>query len=240
MELATPWTLLVIPLLVLQAMLAIGEMQVRGTPLLATTGRVLAAFSAMPPPIVDFIFFFSVLFAGELVWRERDANIQSLSDAAPVPEWARFAGRILGMWLVILAWQALLMLSGIGIQLWFGRHDFDLPLYFQFLFGMRLVAPLVFAVFVLSIHILVNQKHVGHASVLAFFAIGNVLAEEFGIEHPLLLPMGMPGWRYSAISRFDPFVGPYLWFILYWAGWTLLARDRGAALLDTRRPAEDS
>jgi len=222
MELATPWTLLLLPLLGMQAFLAVEEMTVRGTPLLATTGRVLAAFSEMPPPIADFIFFFSVLFAGELVWRERDANIQALSDAAPVPDWVRFAGKILGMWLVIVAWHALLMLSGIGIQLWFGWHDFDLPLYVKVLFGLRLVAPLVFAVFVFSIHTLVNQKHAGHATVIALLMAGSMLAEEFAIEHPLLLPMTLPGWRWSAISGFDPFVAPYLWFMLYWAGWTLL------------------
>ncbi len=69
---------------------------------------------------------------------------------------------------------------------------------------------------------LVNQKHVGHVAMLALVLGWSSLAQWLGIEHPLLLPFAGPGWRYSPISGFDPSVGPFLWFKLYWAAWTLL------------------
>ena len=38
-----------------------------------------------------------VLYAGELVWREREAGLGEIVDAAPVPEWVLFLGKFLGL-----------------------------------------------------------------------------------------------------------------------------------------------
>lgn len=134
----------------------------------------------------------------------------------------RFVGKLLGLWLVIVAFHAILMLAGVMTQVVRGWYDFDFALYFQILFGLRRVDALVFALLALSVHALVNQKHVGHLVVL-LLAVGlNALAPLLGIEHPLLLYGSEPGWRYSPISGFGPFVGPVLWYELYWAAWTLL------------------
>jgi ABC-2 type transport system permease protein len=221
-EMATRWSWLVLPYFAVHIIVAIKEMRLRGTPVFPTTGHVLAAFKELPPPFVLSIFVFAILAAGELVWRERDANMQSLSDAAPVPDWVRFAGKLLGLWFVIVALHALLMVADIFMQVSLGWHHFDPALYFQIVFGLQLVGPLVFALLALSVHVLVNQKHVGHIVVLATVMAGNVLADTFGIEHPLLLPFAVPGWRHSEIGGFDPFAGRYLWFMLYWAAWTML------------------
>ena len=43
-----------------------------------------------------------------------------------------------------------------------------------------------------------------------------------GVEHHLLVYGSDPGWTYSDIRGFEPFIGPWLWFKLYWAAWALL------------------
>jgi hypothetical protein len=134
----------------------------------------------------------------------------------------RFAGKVLGLWTVIVALHALLMLADMVIQVRLGTFDFDLALYGQVLFGFQLAGPLLFALAALSVHVLVNQKHLGHLAVLASFAGASALAQTFGIEHPLLFPFAAPGWRYSPISGFAPYAAPFVWFKLYWAAWTLL------------------
>lgn len=221
-EMARGWRWFAFALLVLQILAVTEGLEVRGTPTLPTTSRILEAFAAAPPPLVGAVFFFTLLFAGELIWRERDANLQALADAAPVPNWVRFVGKLLGLWLAIVALHAVLMLAGVVIQVRLGWHDLDPALYFRILFGLQLVAPLTFALLALSVHVLVNQKHVGHVVVVALVIGGISLAQWLGIEHPLLFPLAVPGWRHSPISGFDPFVGPFLWFKLYWASWTVL------------------
>ena len=39
----------------------------------------------------------TLLWAGELVWREREAGLGEITDAAPVPEWVPFLGKFLGL-----------------------------------------------------------------------------------------------------------------------------------------------
>lgn len=66
-----------------------------------------------------------------------------------------------------------------------------------------------------------NQKYIGHLAGLlayAFMAYASVL----GIEHNLLVFGSDPGWSYSGVRRFGPFIGPWLWFKLYWTAWALL------------------
>ncbi|MPY90582.1 MAG: hypothetical protein GEU99_22005 [Luteitalea sp.] len=223
-EMATVWSWLVVPFLLLRVAAILGELNTMGagTPVLPTTGRVLGPFEDTPPPIEILMLMLPVLLAGEVVWRERDANMQALADAAPVPDGVRFVGKLLGLWLMIVAFHGLLMLAGVVSQVVSGWYDFDFALYFQILFGLELVDPLVSGLLALSVHVLVNQKHVGHLVVLLLIVGLNGFAPLLGIEHPLLLYGSEPGWRHSPISGFGPFVGPVLWFELYWAAWTLL------------------
>lgn len=221
-ELVTRWSWLALPYFGLHVLIAEGELGVRGTPVLPTTDRVLAGFYQMPPPFIMSIFLFILLAAGELIWRERDANMHALADVSPAPNSVRFAGKLLGLWIVIVALHALLMLADIALQISHGWFDFDFALYVQVLFGLQLAGPLLFALFALSVQVLVNQKHIGHVMVLGVFAAANVTAQLLEIEHPLLLPFAIPAWRYSPISGFDPYLRPYLSLMLYWGAWTLL------------------
>ena len=222
-EVVTGWTWLVVPFVALKVLLnleALGEIGA-GTRVLATTGRILEPFEDLPPPVVLIIVMFPVLVAGEIVWRERDANLHGLADAAPVPDGVRFVGKLLGLGLVLFALHALLMLAGVLTQALRGWYDFEPALYLQVL-GLQLADALAFAVFALSVHVLVNQKHVGHLLVLLLVAAPRIVAEQLGIEHPLLVLGYEPSWRHSPISGFGPYLGPVLWFELYWASWALL------------------
>jgi ABC-type transport system involved in multi-copper enzyme maturation permease subunit len=228
-EMVPTWVWPVVPLLVVaQAALtleALGSMGpgTPGTPVLPTTGLVLRTLipgaGDAAPPVILAIVLLPIILAGELVWRERDANIEALVDAAPVPDGVRFVGKLLGLWLVIIALFALVMFGGVLAQARLGWHDIDVGLYVRVL-GLRLVIPLVFALFALSVHVLVNQKHLGHVIVLLLVA--PLLGELLGIEHPLLLIGSVPNWRHSPISGFGPFLGPVLSFQLYWAAGALL------------------
>ena len=217
-EMVTAWSWLGLPFLVMLVTGTPAELQVRGTPILPTTGRVLESFDFAR----NLVLLLVVLFAGELVWRERDANLQSLADAAPVPNGARFVGKLLGLWMVIAGMHALLALSGMALQARLGWYDFEPGLYLKVMLGIQLIDPLVFALFALSVHVVVNHKHVGHLMVLLVVGVLNTLAAQFRIEHPLLRLGSEPAWRYSPISGFGPSLEPLMWFEAYWAAWALL------------------
>ncbi|HEX8244673.1 MAG TPA: hypothetical protein VF541_14300, partial [Longimicrobium sp.] len=168
-----------------------------------------------------FVPLLIVYFAGELVWRERDARLGEIADAAPVPEWVLFGGKFLGLGLVLAVWMALLAVAGLLIQVTMGYGDHQLGLFLEVLFGLQLPEYLLFALLALVVQGLVNQKYVGHLAALLAFAL-IAFAPKLGIRHNLLVFGAGPGWSYSDMRGFGPSLGPWAWFKLYWAAWALL------------------
>ena len=78
-----------------------------GISLLPRTGYLLSKQMTAPlTQAMDYrvvIPLLIVYFAGELVWRERDAGLSENVDATPAPEWVLFLGKFVGLSLVLNA-----------------------------------------------------------------------------------------------------------------------------------------
>ncbi|UFH57608.1 hypothetical protein [Spirosoma sp. KNUC1025] len=195
-----------------------------GVPLLARTQEVLPILA---PPLSSLttpwilIPLLIVFYAGELLWREREAGLQALFATTPVPDWVQFVGKFGGLALMITVWVSLLMLAGLINQVVMGYHQFEIGVYLQTLFGIQLTNYLLFAGLVFAIQVIVYQKYLGY--LVAMSAYGIILfASRIGVEHKLLIYAADTGWSYSDMNGFGPFIKPWLWFKLYWGSWSLL------------------
>jgi ABC-2 type transport system permease protein len=205
----------------------------KGVALLPRTAQVLSVLAApvadnprLPWVLIPLLIMF---YAGELVWRERDAGISEISDAAPVPEWVLFLGKFLGLTLVLVAWIALVGTAGVLGQMRMGYFHFEIGLYLKILFGLQLIEYILFALLVFVVHAVVNQKQVGY--LVALIAYGVIaFPSTFGLEHHLLIYGSGPRWSYSDIRGFGSSLAPWLWFRLYWALWALLLAVAGTLL----------
>jgi ABC-type transport system involved in multi-copper enzyme maturation permease subunit len=223
---ATSWAglalLAAIPLMTV--LVVLDQMELNGVPLVPTTARVINELTAPLSAELSrwvIIPLLIVFFAGELVWRERDAGLGEITDAMPGSEWAPFLGKFLGLGLVLVVFMALLTTAGMLAQVILGYHDFEIGLYLKILLGLQLPEYLLFALLALVIHVLVDQKYIGHlVAIIGYVFIA--LASMFGIEHNLLIYSAGPGWSYTEMRGFGPSLGPWLWFKLYWAAWALL------------------
>jgi ABC-type transport system involved in multi-copper enzyme maturation permease subunit len=196
-----------------------------GVPLLPRTGYLLTEHLTSPlTQAADFRVIIPLLiayFAGELVWRERDAGLSEKVDATPVPEWVLFGGKFLGLSLVLVALMAMMTVAGMFVQVMAGFHDFQIDLYLKVLFGLQLPEYLLFAMLALMVHVVANQKYVGLlVSLVAYFLI--IFSPFLGFEHNLLVYAASPGWSFTDMRGFSGSVGPWLWFKLYWGAWALL------------------
>lgn len=163
-----------------------------------------------------------IYYTGELVWREREAGLSEIADAAPVPEWILILGKFLGLGLILVVWTALLAIAGVLVQVSMNYDDFEIGLYLKILFGLQLPEYLLFACLAFALHVLVNQKHLGHlASLVAYGCIA--FAPALGIEHHMLVYSSAPNWSYTDMRAFGSSLNGWLWFKLYWAAWALLA-----------------
>jgi ABC-type transport system involved in multi-copper enzyme maturation permease subunit len=162
-----------------------------------------------------------VYYAGELVWREREAGLGEIAGAAPVPVWVSFAGKFTGLGLALVAAQALVTAGAMLAQARMGYYEFEVGLYVRILFGIRLTDYLLFAVLALVVQVVVDQKYIGHLiAVIAYMLV--VFGPQLGVEPGLLVYGSDPGWTYSDMRGLEPFIGPWLLFKFYWAAWALL------------------
>lgn len=159
------------------------------------------------------------LFAGELVWKDRETGAAQIADAAPVRTGVVLLGRFLALVALIALFQLAFMIGGILLQVLHGYYTFELGLYLRILFGWNLIEYVLLAAFAMTVHVLVNHKYVGHVVVLLATVFNH--SAWYGIHH-LLIFNGGPGLMYSEMNGFGPFVTPFVWFKLYWAAWAML------------------
>lgn len=201
------------------------ELQQWGVPLLPRTVEIISRHLTFPitDPLNYWVMvpLLIIFFAGELVWSERDVRLSENVDATPAPEWVLFAGKYLGLALVLVAFMLMLILAGITTQAVRGYHDFEIARYLQLLLGFQLPEYLLFAMLALAIQVVVNHKYVGQLVALVAYLM-MILADYLGIHHHLLVYSAGPAWSFTDMRGFGATVGPWLWFKLYWAAWALL------------------
>lgn len=206
-----------------------------GTPFWPLTQFIAPSLGGFFPAAV--VAFLTALYAGELVHRERDAGLGDIADANPVSDWALFAGRFAALALMLVALHAVLMASGLLLQVIGGYFQFEIGRFVQIVFGLHLADQLLFAALAMLVHVAANNKYLGHVLAVLCYLF-TIFASRFGLEHNLHVYGRDPGWVYSDISGFGPFLGPVFWFKLYWTGWAILlavlsnllwvrGRDRG-------------
>jgi ABC-2 type transport system permease protein len=162
-----------------------------------------------------------ILFAGELVWKEREVRAAEIADAVPLPNGIALMGRFLALVGLIAAMLLASMVGGILMQTLQGYFHFELGLYAQTLFGFDFPEFVLLAALAMTVHVLINHKYVGHIVALSLLILTKA-ASGLGFRHHLLVYNTDPGWQYSVMNGFGPFPAPYAWFKSYWAAWALL------------------
>jgi ABC-type transport system involved in multi-copper enzyme maturation permease subunit len=178
-------------------------------------GTVLS--SAIGPAMALLI----AIFAGELVWREREVGMGDIAAVAPVPNGVALLGRFLALVAMLVTLQAVFMAAGVLLQTLRGYHRYELGVYLELLFGVKLVDYILLATLAMAVHVIVNNKYLGHLVVVLYFAF-TVAAGSVGVRHAMLVYGSDPGWTWSDLNGLAPFLQGWMWFKLYWAAWALM------------------
>jgi len=196
-----------------------------GVPILPRTGYILSKHITAPlTHFADFrviVPLLIVYFAGELVWRERDARLSENVDATAVPDWVLFLGKYLGLVLVLLAFVGGLGVAGMCAQTVRGYYDFEVARYLQILVGLQLPEYMLFALLAFTVQAVVNHKYVGFLLTLVGYFL-MIFSSFLHIDHKLIVYSASPAWSFTEMRGFGDTLGPWLWFKLYWAAWAVL------------------
>jgi ABC-type transport system involved in multi-copper enzyme maturation permease subunit len=155
------------------------------------------------------------LYSGEMAWRERSLRLSEVFDALPVPTWVLWGSKLVALAAIIVILLSVSMLTAIGIQLYHGYHNFELPLYFQGLFLVVGIPFILGAVLALCIQAVVNNKYLGFLLMILYIISANVLGA-LDYDHNLYKYAVTPLAPYSDMNGYGHFVEPLFWFTLYW------------------------
>jgi hypothetical protein len=171
----------------------------------------------------NFLLFFLIIitfYAGEMVWKERSLRLNQITDALPIPTGLPLLAKFLGLFLVQGFLLASLLVVGVLIQAAKGYTRFELDLYFKELFIIEWFSLFLYCALAFTIHVLVNQKFLGHFVMVLFF-IANIILPQIGLEHKLFLYGDTPGYRYSDMNQYGHFLHGVFAYYAYWGFFAL-------------------
>jgi ABC-2 type transport system permease protein len=156
-----------------------------------------------------------IFYSGELVWRERDAQLSQVIDAFPLQRWVLFCSKLLALMLVQVLVVLLIFASGLTVQVAQGFYHFQFGLYFRELFLDRLTSLWILCVLAIFIQTIVNNKYLGHF-VMVLYIVATIALPPAGFQNYLYRFGEAPQVTYSDINRYGPFLQPLIWFRIYW------------------------
>ncbi len=182
-----------------------------GTPVYPTTRLMLElitdTFTFLLPVVIT-------LYSGELIWRERTFQLNSIYDALPTPNWVHLAAKTSALFVVVVLFLAISMVATLGVQLYRGFHQVELPLYAQG-FGLLVWPFLLIGALAIFLQVMLNNKFVGFACMILYL-LSDKIQGSLGLEHNLYRYAEAPEIIYSDLNGYGHFVTSTSWFLLYW------------------------
>jgi hypothetical protein len=157
----------------------------------------------------------ATLYAGELVWRERDTHFDGIHDALPMRESTDWLSKLAALALVEIILLTVVMLCGILSQTFAGYFHYELIEYIKELYIVVFPQVLTFTLLALFLQTVLKNKFLGHGIVIGSFILLAVL-QAHGWENTLYLFGNTPNYTYSDMNGYGHFVPAIFWSITYW------------------------
>ena len=171
-------------------------------------------FDAMRGSYQFLLVLIVAYYAGEVIWKERDAKLAEVSDAMPVPNWVPLLAKTTAMFAVVLAF----MLAGIGasiaFQLGHGYTNIEPGVYLETAL-IDSVPFFLMAVLAVFLQVVSNQKFLGYLLLIVGLLL-SIVFQAMRFEHNLYLYPSAPEVPYSDMNGFGHVLQAWAWFRAYW------------------------
>ncbi len=163
-----------------------------------------------------FVLIVLVFFSGELVWRDRDHNINEVIDGTAHRSIISLVAKSFSLVLIASIMHLILMVMAIIYQTFNGYTDYELGVYLNSFLTQGVLKYLIWGFVMVFIQVIINQKYIAYgASILTLFVLDIILLI-MKVE-TLMLQMGStPNTMYSDMNGLGPGYKGHLWFLLYW------------------------
>ena len=163
-----------------------------------------------------FILIILVFFSGELIWRDRDMNINEVIDATPHITLIPLFAKTLSLFSLTLFLHIFFVFITMMYQLIMGYFQIEFSTYFWDFIYNSFPLYLVTSLTLVAVQVLVNNKYVGYmVSVVVILGLDIILSIA-DVQTNMLRFMGTPYLIYSDMNGFGPSEKGVFWFSLYW------------------------
>jgi ABC-type transport system involved in multi-copper enzyme maturation permease subunit len=153
-------------------------------------------------------------YAGDVLWRERDAKLAEVTDSLPVPNWVPLLSKVGAITAVVVTFIGFGVLAAIGYQLWHGYTRIEPLLYLQAAF-IDAWPFVLLGTLALVLQIVGNHKFIGYLAFILVF-LAQIVLGQIGYEHNLYTYAGAPQMTYSDMNGYGHLLQPWAWFQAYW------------------------
>lgn len=161
------------------------------------------------------IMLLTFIYAGMLVHKDRNSNSHQLIDTKPTSNWTFLLSKLLA----VIKMQAILLLvmlvAGIGLQVYNGYYQFELELYFFHLFTINFTVLIIWAMASIFVHAIIPNTYLG-IFILLMGWIGMSNLSQLGIDTLLLMFNNPPQLQYSDLNAYGGELKSYFLVEGYW------------------------
>jgi hypothetical protein len=169
-----------------------------------------------------FTIIIVVFFSGELIWRDKENNINEVIDATPHQSFISLIAKVTSLVAITIVLYAFFVLSAVIYQLGSGYTKIELGLYFSNFFITYLGYYIIYSMVMVLIHSLVSNKYIGYfISILLIFAL-DILLLVVDVQSNMISLGATPRIIYSDMNAFGPALISSVWFNFYWISFALI------------------
>jgi hypothetical protein len=162
-----------------------------------------------------FLYIVGALYAGEVIWRERDVRFEQIHDSLPLRDWTDFVSKFLALAMVETVLASVVLVCGVLSQAMSGFFRFELGHYAKEIYLIYLPQLLMVILLALFLQTILGNKFVAHAVVVGFFILIPTLYA-WGIENRMYLYGEITPYTYSDMNGYGHFVNALFWVTGYW------------------------
>ncbi len=162
-----------------------------------------------------FINILTFLYAGMLIHRSRVTNMDQLVHVTPVPNWTILLSKYMALLKMQMILLSIIMIAGIGVQVFNGYYNFEIGLYLFDLYAISLIHVAIWGLLAIFIHSFFKNYYIGFI-LLLLVSIGISFLSSIGIEQAIFKYNQDPGTFYSDMNGYGSSLTRYYVYKGYW------------------------
>ncbi|WP_448569359.1 M1 family aminopeptidase [Thalassotalea ganghwensis] len=168
-------------------------------------------------------------YSAEIVWRERNSGMGDIVDSMPVHNITFWLSKLIAMTLVFVLLFVFAASVTMLNQLLRGYDYLEVSQYVIRLGYVTILPYIMSAVLAFFLQVISPNKFVG-MMLFVLYIISSLVLSNLGFSHNMFNFAGSPTVYYSDINTYGDFLTSHSWYMLYWAGMSIILASLTYAL----------